>query len=56
MADDQVKTHPVPARLLDDKQCPTPYVSSLDQYRSMWKESVEQPEKFFGNVRFSASN
>ncbi|KAG2180909.1 hypothetical protein INT43_008489 [Umbelopsis isabellina] len=42
--------HPVPSRLLDPAQCPTPYVSSFDQYKTMWKESVEQPEKFFGNL------
>lgn len=42
--------HPVPSRLLDPAQCPTPYVNSFDQYKTMWKESVEQPEKFFGNV------
>ena len=45
-----IKTHPVPARLLDSAQCPTPFVNSLEQYKSMWTESVEQPEKFFGNV------
>lgn len=42
--------HPVPSRLLDSAQCPTPFVSSFDQYKAMWKESVEQPNKFFGNV------
>ncbi|KAI8143342.1 acetyl-coenzyme A synthetase [Fennellomyces sp. T-0311] len=45
-----VTTHPVPARLLDPKQCPKPHVSSLEQYKAMWTESVEQPEKFFGNL------
>ncbi|KAI7855293.1 acyl-activating enzyme [Circinella umbellata] len=45
-----IKTHPVPARLLDSAQCPTPFVNSLEQYKSMWTESVEQPEKFFGNL------
>ena len=45
-----VTTHPVPARLLDPAQCPTPHVSSLEQYKAMWTESVDQPEKFFGNV------
>lgn len=46
----EIITHPVPSRLLDSKQCPTPHVNSMEQYRSMWKESVEEPDKFFGNV------
>lgn len=45
-----IVVHPVPSRLLDPKQCPTPHVSSMEQYRSMWKESVEDSDKFFGNV------
>lgn len=45
-----VVVHPVPSRLLDPKQCPTPHISSMEQYRSMWKESVEDSDKFFGNV------
>lgn len=46
----EIITHPVPSRLLDSEQCPTPHVNSMEQYRSMWKESVEEPNKFFGNV------
>ncbi|KAG2195517.1 acetyl-coenzyme A synthetase [Mucor mucedo] len=46
----EIITHPVPSRLLDSKQCPTPHVNSMEQYRSMWKESVEQPDIFFGNL------
>ncbi|CEJ00764.1 Putative Acetyl-coenzyme a synthetase [Rhizopus microsporus] len=45
-----VVVHPVPSRLLDPKQCPTPHISSMEQYRSMWKESVEDSDKFFGNL------
>lgn len=48
-----IMTHPVPSRLLDPKQCPTPHVNSMEQYRAMWKESIEQPDKFFGNVIYS---
>lgn len=51
----EIITHPVPSRLLDSKQCPTPHVNSMEQYRSMWKESVEEPEKFFGNVSLTQS-
>lgn len=46
----EIITHPVPARFLDPQQCPTPHVNSMEQYRAMWKESVEEPNKFFGNV------
>lgn len=46
----EIITHPVPSRLLDSKQCPTPHVNSMEQYRAMWTESVEEPNKFFGNV------
>ncbi|GAA5798520.1 acetyl-coenzyme A synthetase [Helicostylum pulchrum] len=46
----EIITHPVPSRLLDSKQCPTPHVNSMEQYRAMWTESVEEPNKFFGNL------
>lgn len=46
----EIPVHPVPKRLLDAALCPKPHVSSIEQYREMWQESVEQPEKFFGNV------
>jgi acetyl-CoA synthetase len=46
----EIITHPVPTRLLDAKQCPAPHVTSLEQYRSMWKQSIENPDEFFGNV------
>ncbi|ORZ17097.1 acetyl-coenzyme A synthetase [Absidia repens] len=45
---EEIHTHPVPERLLSSS-CPTPHVSSLDTYRQMWKESVEDPDKFFGD-------
>ena len=50
MSSDSVVTHPVPPRLLDSGKCPTPYIDSLEKYRAMWKESVEQPDLFFGKV------
>ncbi|KAI9247825.1 acetyl-coenzyme A synthetase [Sporodiniella umbellata] len=42
--------HPIPSRLLDPAQCPVPHINSMEQYRAMWKESVEQPDIFFGNL------
>ncbi|KAI8891217.1 acetyl-coenzyme A synthetase [Backusella circina FSU 941] len=48
--DQNIITHPVPERLLDATQCPVPHVNSMEQYKAMWKESVEQPDKFFGNL------
>ncbi|KAI8341597.1 acetyl-coenzyme A synthetase [Choanephora cucurbitarum] len=50
MSSDSVVTHPVPPRLLDSGKCPTPYIDSLEKYRAMWKESVEQPDLFFGKL------
>ncbi|EIE81820.1 acetyl-coenzyme A synthetase [Rhizopus delemar RA 99-880] len=49
MTEEEVITHPVPSRLLDSSKYPVPHINSLDKYKSMWKESVEDPEKFFGN-------
>lgn len=40
---------PVPERLLN-AGCPKPFISSMEQYKQMWEESVNDPEKFFGNV------
>lgn len=42
--------HPVPKRLLDASQNPVPHVDSMEKYKSMWTESVEKPDQFFGNV------
>ncbi|KAI8086332.1 acetyl-coenzyme A synthetase [Halteromyces radiatus] len=47
-AQEEIPTHPVPERLLSSA-CPTPHVDSLDTYRKLWKESVEDPDKFFGD-------
>lgn len=41
---------PVPERLLANK--PAPYVASLEQYKALWEESVNDPENFFGNVSY----
>lgn len=43
------KIYPVPPRLLG-KGVPTPFVNSMAQYKTMWEESVNDPNKFFGNV------
>ncbi|SAL97221.1 hypothetical protein [Absidia glauca] len=45
---EEIKTHQVPERLLSSS-LPTPHVVSLDAYRKLWKESVEDPDKFFGD-------
>lgn len=44
------KVYQVPPRLLSGKGLPKPHVSSFAQYKEMWEESVNQPDKFFGNV------
>ena len=43
-------SHPVPQRLLDASLNPVPHVNSMEQYKAMWTESVENPNQFFGNV------
>lgn len=53
--EEQIITHSVPARLLDGSKYPTPHIASLDKYKTMWKESVENPDKFFGDVRIISS-
>jgi acetyl-CoA synthetase len=44
------KVYPVPQRLLSGEGVPTPFVSSFDQYKELWEESVNHPNNFFGNV------
>ncbi|OAQ29102.1 acetyl-coenzyme A synthetase [Linnemannia elongata AG-77] len=42
--------YPVPARLLDKAQCPEPYITSVEQYQKMHRQSIDQPEEFFGKL------
>jgi hypothetical protein len=44
--------YPVPARLLDKTQCPEPYITSVEQYQKMLRQSIDLPEEFFGKVYF----
>lgn len=48
--------YPVPARLLDKAQCPEPYITSVEQYQKMHRQSIDQPEEFFGKVLSSLLN
>ncbi|KAI8991337.1 acetyl-coenzyme A synthetase [Mycotypha africana] len=47
-ADERV--YPVPERLLKDDHLPKPFISSFDEYKTMWQESVDHPQNFFGNL------
>ena len=49
MAEEDIQ-FPVPARLLDPAQCPEPYVKSYAQYKEMHRQSIENPNEFFGKV------
>lgn len=49
MAEEDIQ-FPVPARLLDPAQCPEPYVKSYAQYKEMHRQSIENPDEFFGKV------
>ncbi|KAK3830522.1 MAG: acetyl-coenzyme A synthetase [Linnemannia elongata] len=42
--------YPVPARLLDKTQCPEPYITSVEQYQKMHRQSIDHPEEFFGKL------
>ncbi|KAG0040589.1 acetyl-CoA synthetase [Podila clonocystis] len=42
--------YPVPARLLDPAQCPEPYISSLEQYQQLYRQSINDPSTFFGKL------
>ncbi|KAG0057334.1 acetyl-CoA synthetase [Gryganskiella cystojenkinii] len=42
--------YPVPERLLDPSQCPEPYVKSVEQYKEMHRQSIENPNEFFGKL------
>ncbi|CAO3645469.1 unnamed protein product [Mucor fragilis] len=44
------KVYPVPERLLAGGDIPKPFVSSFDEYKAKWEESVKEPTKFFGNL------
>ncbi|ORX58690.1 acetyl-coenzyme A synthetase [Hesseltinella vesiculosa] len=48
MTQEHIAVHPVPERLLN-APCPKPHISSLDDYRQLWQESVDNPDKFFGD-------
>ncbi|KAI7898601.1 acetyl-coenzyme A synthetase [Cokeromyces recurvatus] len=45
-----VTTFPVPKNLLDASKNPIPFVNSIETYKTLWKESVEKPDLFFGNL------
>lgn len=44
------KVYPVPERLLAGGDIPRPFISSFDEYKAKWEESVKEPKKFFGDV------
>ncbi|KAI7901706.1 acetyl-coenzyme A synthetase [Cokeromyces recurvatus] len=43
------KVYPVPKRLFKD-DLPKPFISSFQEYKTKWEESVNDPNKFFGNL------
>lgn len=40
--------YPVPERLLNN--VPKPYITSFDEYKKLWQESVDNPSEFFAKV------
>lgn len=39
--------YPVPERLLMD---PKPFITSFEDYKKLWQESVDNPSDFFAKV------
>ncbi|KAI8380773.1 acetyl-coenzyme A synthetase [Blakeslea trispora] len=42
--------YPVPQRLLNGDNLPKPYISSFEDYKTKWEESVTKPDQFFGKL------
>ncbi|KAJ1907787.1 acetyl-coenzyme A synthetase 2 [Tieghemiomyces parasiticus] len=42
--------HPVPARLLDSAQAPTPHITDLAEYQRMHQQSLADPDTFWRNM------
>lgn len=43
-------TYPVPPRLLNTAECPEPYVKSFEQYKELHRQSIENPDEFYGKL------
>ncbi|KAI9320820.1 acyl-activating enzyme [Dichotomocladium elegans] len=41
---------PVPERLLSGGICPKPHVSSFEEYKALWEQSITNPDAFFGKL------
>ncbi|KAJ3299017.1 acetyl-CoA synthetase [Borealophlyctis nickersoniae] len=48
--DSTVKTYPPPERLLDASENPRPHVASLEEYKTLYEESVRDPDAFWGKL------
>ncbi|KAG9579076.1 acetyl-coenzyme A synthetase-like protein 1, partial [Aureobasidium melanogenum] len=46
----EVDTYHVPKAFFDKHPDEKPHLDGLDHYRELWKESVEQPDKFWGRM------
>ncbi|KAI9470061.1 MAG: acetyl-coenzyme A synthetase [Benjaminiella poitrasii] len=44
------KLYAVPERLQNSSQSPTPYVNSVEQFKQLWQQSIENPEEFFAKA------
>ncbi|KAI8335989.1 acetyl-coenzyme A synthetase [Choanephora cucurbitarum] len=42
--------YPVPERLLNGANMPKPFISSFEEYKTKWEESVKNPDQFFGKL------
>jgi acetyl-CoA synthetase len=46
----QEKTYPVPERLQEASDLPTPFISSFDEYKELWQESIDNSSEFFAKA------
>lgn len=45
------KIFPVPSRLLNNEKLPKPFISSFEDYKAKWENSVNNTDQFFGDVK-----
>ena|ERR1051325_1435960 len=46
----KIPVYQVPSRLLDTSKCPKPHVDSLNKYKQLYEESINDPQAFWGRV------
>ncbi|CAG8477541.1 9764_t:CDS:2 [Diversispora eburnea] len=42
--------HPIPSRLLNEKICPKPHIDSIQKYKELYEESIDNPDEFWARL------